>query len=243
MNYSKPTIAELEKIQKNRISQNTIKCTNKWVKIINAWQNHVNVGYNYTLESVTSKSQLEKEVCEFICEVRTLKGDYYSQSSLKNAVASISRYLRDAKSDWQYNLLNKSDFPNIFATLDGILKEMKKLGIGTTKSYDGITTEELKLILYHEELSPNNPEDFLHRVFLWMCLFGCLHGNEHKNLLVSQFIDTNQEFIFQKFKQKNDQGGIEGNQYDLEIPFPKDIPNQAEPNADIHKFISLRPPN
>ncbi|CAG8584215.1 11601_t:CDS:2, partial [Acaulospora morrowiae] len=136
--------------------------TNKWIKIINAWQNHINVGYNYTLESVTSKSQLEKEVCEFICGVCTLKGDYYSQSSLKNAVASISRHLCDAKSDWQYNLLNKSNFPNIFATLDRMLKKMKKLGIGTTKSYNGITTKELKLILHHEELSPNNSEDLLH---------------------------------------------------------------------------------
>ncbi|CAG8594568.1 1194_t:CDS:2, partial [Acaulospora morrowiae] len=183
MNYSKPTTAELEKIQKNRIPQNTIKCTNKWVKIMNAWQNHVNVGYNYTLESVTSKSQLEKEVCEFICGVHTLKGDYYSQSSLKNVVASISQHLCDAKSNWQYNLLNKSDFPNIFATLDRMLKEMKKLEIGTIKSYDGITTEELKLILYYKELSPNNPEDLLRHVFFWV----------HDTLIQSIFDAGNEE--------------------------------------------------
>ncbi|CAG8698366.1 12091_t:CDS:1, partial [Acaulospora morrowiae] len=44
---------------------------------------------------------------------------------------------------------------------------MKKLGIGTIKSYDGITTEELKLILHYKELSSNNPEGLLRHVFLW----------------------------------------------------------------------------
>ncbi|CAG8748234.1 932_t:CDS:1, partial [Acaulospora morrowiae] len=52
---------ELNKIKNNQIPQNTKKCTEKWIDIMNKWQNHANVGYNYTLESITSKSQLEKE--------------------------------------------------------------------------------------------------------------------------------------------------------------------------------------
>ncbi|CAG8672765.1 4688_t:CDS:2, partial [Acaulospora morrowiae] len=181
---------------------------------MNKWQNHVNVGYNYTLESITSKSQLKKEVCEFIYGVCNLKGNHYSQASLKNAISSISRYLREVKSDWNYNLLNKSDFPDIFATLDGTLKEIKKLGIGTAKPYDGITNNELKVILHYSEMSSNNPNGLLRRVFLWICLFCCSRG-----------------------------GGINRNQHTFELPFPEDIPGIAESNTDIKKYIAQRPQN
>jgi hypothetical protein len=62
-------------------------------------------------------------------------------------------------------------------------------------------------------------------------------------LLINQFEDTDDGFIFKKFHQKNDQGGLEGNQYTFEIPFPSDIKEKAEPNADIRKYISMRPQN
>src|SRR3954451_13088008 len=142
---------------------------------------------------------------------------------------------------WNYNLFNKIDFPMIYATLDGTLKEMKKLGIGAAKSHDGLTNNEIRLILNHEAISPDNPEGLLRRVFLWICLFGCPRGGEHYNLTIDQFDDTERGLIFKKYHQKNDQGGIDGSQFSFEIPFPSDIKGQAEPNNDIRKYISMRP--
>ncbi|CAG8765146.1 3031_t:CDS:2, partial [Acaulospora morrowiae] len=180
------------------------------------------------------------EVWEFIYGVHITKGEQYSQASLKNALASINRHLHECKLDWKLNLLNKTDFPTINSTVDEILKKMKKLGIGAAKPYDRITDKELKLILNHNEMSPNNPTDLLHHVFLWICLLGCLQGGEHQTLLVEQFVDTDQGLLFKKFYQKNDQGGIEGNQHTFEILFPDDISNQITPNTDIKKYILMR---
>ena len=101
---------------------------------MNSWRSLQNVGYKYTLESLSSKEQIEKEICEFIYGVRTKNGAQYSRASLKNAVASISRHLKDSIPQWNYNLLDKTNFPKLHATLDGTLKEMKKLGIGAANS-------------------------------------------------------------------------------------------------------------
>ncbi|PKB96024.1 hypothetical protein RhiirA5_435609 [Rhizophagus irregularis] len=219
--YFKPTAEELAKVQQSCVPLNTTRCTEKWVNILNSWQNHQNVGYMYTLESLSSNEQIEKEMCEFLYGVRTKKGDKYSRASLKNAVASISRHLKNSILYWNYNLLDKNSFPKLYATLDGTLKEMKRLGIGAAKLHEGL----------------------LRRVFLWICLLGCPRGGEHYKLLIDQFEDTEKGFIFKKFQQKNDQGGLEGNQHTFEILFPSDIADKVEPNADIRKYISMRPPN
>ncbi|CAB4468186.1 unnamed protein product [Rhizophagus irregularis] len=76
--------------------------------------------------------------------------------------------------------------------------------------------------------------------FLYFNL-GALRGGEHVNLLASQLVDTPDGIIFRKGQQKNDQGGIDGNQFDLNIPFPPDPTGIAGPNHDIKKYLSLRP--
>ncbi|CAB5354205.1 unnamed protein product [Rhizophagus irregularis] len=144
--------------------------------------------------------------------------DKYSRASLKNAVASISRHLKNSIPYWNYNLLDKNSFPKLYATLDGTLKEIKRLKIGAAKLHEGLTNEEI-------------------------CLLGCPRGGEHYKLLIDQFEDTEKGFIFKKFQQKNDQGGLEGNQHTFEILFTSNIADKVEPNADIRKYISMRPPN
>ncbi|GBC50275.2 hypothetical protein GLOIN_2v1787594 [Rhizophagus irregularis DAOM 181602=DAOM 197198] len=98
---------------------------------------------------------------------------------------------------------------------------MKKLGIGAAKPHEGLTNDKLKIILDRDAMFCNNPEGLLRRVFLW--------------------IYTDNRFIFKKFHQKNDQGGLEGNQYTFEILFPSDIKGKAEFNVDICKYISMKP--
>ena len=156
-----------------------------------------------TLESFFSNEQIENKMCEFIYCVRTTKGEKYSRASLKNAVASISHHLKNSKPQWNYNLLDKKNFPKLHATLDGTLKEMKRLGIGAPKPHEGLTNEELKIILSNNTaMSSNEPEGLLRKVFFWICLLGCPRGGEHYNLLIDQFEDTEKGFIFKKFQQK-----------------------------------------
>ncbi|CAG8618554.1 16516_t:CDS:2, partial [Racocetra fulgida] len=46
--------------------------------------------------------------------------------------------------------------------------------------------------------------------------------------------------MLKKNQQKNDQGGLDGSQFDLIIPFPSDPPGVTGPNADIKKYLSFR---
>ncbi|CAG8753968.1 19371_t:CDS:1, partial [Rhizophagus irregularis] len=130
--YFKLTAEELAKVQQSCVPLNTTRCTEKWVNILNSWQNHQNVGYMYTLESLSSNEQIEKEMCEFLYGVRTKKGDKYSRASLKNAVASISRHLKNSILYWNYNLLDKNSFPKLYATLDGRNEETRNRRCKTT---------------------------------------------------------------------------------------------------------------
>ncbi|CAB4487461.1 unnamed protein product [Rhizophagus irregularis] len=160
----------------------------------------------------------------------------------QNTVANTkNRYLQDVKPNWRYNLHNKVDFPDLYARFDGLLKDMKKKSIGETKSTDGLSTDEIRHIIQHEALNPNVPLGLLKRVFFWICILGAPRGGEHVNLLASQLVDTPDGIIFRKGQQKNDQGGIDGNQFDLNIPFPPDPTRIAGPNHDIKKYLSLRP--
>ncbi|PKK64397.1 hypothetical protein RhiirC2_716310 [Rhizophagus irregularis] len=204
---------------------------------MNKWR--VDVNYNYPLES-QDKDTIELQVTQFLCGVTSQNGDYYSRTSLKNALSAISRYLQDVKPNWRYNLHNKVDFPDLYARFDGLLKDMKKKSIGETKSTDGLSTDEIRHIIQHEALNPNVPLGLLKRVFFWICILGAPRGGEHVNLLASQLVDTPDGIIFRKGQQKNDQGGIDGNQFDLNIPFPPDPTGIAGPNHDIKKYLSKR---
>ncbi len=169
----------------------------------------------------------------------TLKGGYYSRTSLKNTLSAISRHLQDVKPGWKYNLHNKIDFSDLYARFDGLLKDMKKKGIGKTKTTDGLSTDKIRHIIHYETLNSNVSLGLLKRVFFWICILGTPRGGEHINLLASQLIDTPEGIVFRKEQQKNDQGGIDGNQFDLNIPFFPDPPEVSDPNHDIRKFLSL----
>ena len=182
--------------------------------------------YDYPLES-QDKDTIELQVTQFLCGVTTIKGDHYSRTSLKNALSAISRHLQDAKPGWRYNLHNKVDFPDLYARFDGLLKDMKKKSIGESKTTDGLSTDEIHHIIHHEALNSNIPLGLLKCVFFWICILGAPRGGEHANLLASQLVDTPDGIFFRKGQQKSDQGGIDGNQFDLNIPFPPDPPGIA----------------
>jgi hypothetical protein len=139
-----PSVEQLSALVKGRVYQNAVANTEKWVRIMNKWRADVN--YNYPLES-QDKDTIELQVIQFLCGVTSQNGDYYSRSTLKNALSAISRYLQNVKQGWRYNLHNKVDFTDLYTHFDGLLKDMKKKGIGETKSTDGLSTDEIRHII------------------------------------------------------------------------------------------------
>ena len=67
-----PSIEQRSALAKERVSQNTIANTEKWVKIMNKWRADVN--YNYPLES-QDKDTIELQVTQFLCGVTSKNGD------------------------------------------------------------------------------------------------------------------------------------------------------------------------
>ncbi|CAG8844851.1 38146_t:CDS:2, partial [Gigaspora margarita] len=61
-------------------------------------------------------------------------------------------------------------------------------------------------------------------------------GGEHINLHILQIVDTPDSIVLRKVQQKNNQEGIEKNQFDLTIPFPSDPQGVAGPNSDIRNI-------
>ncbi|CAG8795390.1 264_t:CDS:2, partial [Cetraspora pellucida] len=89
--YFKPSSAEIDEIIRGIIPENTHKATIKWFTILENW--HTDVGYNYSIETIEDKEQLECEMIEFIigiCQVRTQKE--YVPSSLVNCINLLSLY-------------------------------------------------------------------------------------------------------------------------------------------------------
>ncbi|CAG8507282.1 18604_t:CDS:2, partial [Racocetra persica] len=110
----------------------------KWVNVLRNWCKKV--GYNYDIETITDKAQLEREMQEFIVGVWQLKsGKEYSPSSLKNALI----------------------------LLYGKIKQLKQNRI-ILQHHDPLTAEEITLIFNHPKVSASHAQGLQYRVFMWM---------------------------------------------------------------------------
>ncbi|CAI2180444.1 13783_t:CDS:1, partial [Funneliformis geosporum] len=105
-----------------------------------------------------------------------------------------------------YNLLNKNNFPKIYATLNDTLKKNEKIRNCATKLHKSLTNKELKIILNYNIMSSNELEELLKRVF-----YGFVFEGKYHDLLIDQFEDTKKGLVIKKFQQKNDQEELESN--------------------------------
>ncbi|CAG8531005.1 22521_t:CDS:2, partial [Gigaspora margarita] len=181
------------------------------VRILNNWCE--NIGYNYSIETIQSKPQLEQEMIEFVYSIRKLKdGKEYLPSSVCNAINCLAMYLLDNSLNInKYNLASKQEFRDLWKALDGKMKQLKKIE-KVARHHDPLTTTEIQTIFAHEAISISYPQG-LH----------CLQ--------------------FTKFLQKNDQNGIDGNLDSLTIPVPPDSEGLLGSIHNIKLYIECRPTN
>ncbi|RHZ86306.1 hypothetical protein Glove_52g174 [Diversispora epigaea] len=115
--YCRPTSDEINEI---------INATEKWIGILEAWRS--DVGYNYSVESITDKDQLEHVMIEFILEIYTIHArQEYSPSSLMNCIRLLSVYiLKHPQGTMKFNFGNRQEFAQLWEALNGKMKQLKK---------------------------------------------------------------------------------------------------------------------
>ncbi|CAG8846184.1 33956_t:CDS:1, partial [Racocetra persica] len=139
--YYKPSQEEILATRTDVIPVNTRKAIDKWVQILKNWRQ--TVGYNYGIEEINSKDQLETEMIEFILGIRQVKNSAeYAPSSLINCINLLSLYLLNhSDGNRQFTLSNKKKFRLLWSTLNGKLKKLKK-SRNIVKHHDNLTDEE-----------------------------------------------------------------------------------------------------
>ncbi|CAG8769891.1 3660_t:CDS:2, partial [Cetraspora pellucida] len=114
----------------------------------------------------------------------------------------------------KFKLSYKDDFRNLWNTLDGKMKQLKRNRI-IPQHHDPLTEEETSLIF-------NDP-----------------NGGEHGQMKISQFkFLPDSGIIFTKWSQKNDQGGLDDNGNATSIPIPPDPLEKPGPVHDIQLYFS-----
>ncbi|CAJ0827700.1 17321_t:CDS:2 [Entrophospora sp. SA101] len=182
--------------------------TDQQIKDIQEAKKHHN---GISIESVNDKKILEKQLCEFVVGVRRDDGEEYL--SLKNCMAAIDRHLKSHSVIKDQITLNgnacKQNYPDLYKTLNGKLRDLKKQGKISTKKADTLSPDEIKQILNHPSTSKDTPEGLSRRELIWICLVFCPRGGEHTKMLKCQFDICDDMVVFTKFHQKNDQGGFD----------------------------------
>ncbi|RHZ71351.1 hypothetical protein Glove_259g40 [Diversispora epigaea] len=201
---------------------------------IEAWRS--DVGYNYSVESITDKDQLEHEMIEFILGIRTIQAQWeYFPSSLMNCIRLLSNFyvvLSFISTPWwrSYKILTKQ----FTFTSNG--------GIHFAKNYQkndqgGVDKNSDALII------PVSPDTEVQGpVHDFKFYFSKRPLNSSCDSLYLRINKEEKGIHFAKNYQKNDQGGVDKNSDALIIPVSPDTEVQG-PVHDFKFYFSKRPLN
>ena len=101
----------------------------------------------------------------FYGEVCQRNGEPYSKSALVNTRAGLNRYLTSPPHSRQINLMKDKVFQGANQVIGGVMKQMRRDGLDTTKHKDAIPEEDMHKLYDSRTLSNDNAKSLLHKVF------------------------------------------------------------------------------
>ena len=130
-----------------------------------------------------SKSDLAYSVCKFLAEVVKVKdGSEYPGHTLYQFCVAIQKYLFHKGLKWK--LIEGSEFENVRVTLDNLMKERAKEGIGNVVRHAEVLSSNHEKLMWEKgilgETTPTKLRETV--LFLIGIHVGLRAGNEHYNL-------------------------------------------------------------
>ena len=161
------------------------------------------------LEAVALSLKLKK----FYAEACSKDGEHYSKSSLINIRSGLNRHLTSPPYNKQFNLMKDVVFQSANQVVTGLIKELRRDGLDTTKNKTAIEPEDVELMYSSGVLSNKTPQSLQYKVFFELCLNFGRRGKEGlRELKKSSFVVAvdagGRKYVKQTFheKEKNHQG-------------------------------------
>ena len=158
---------------------------------------------------------LKSDVCNFIVEIRKENGDQYPGSSLYDLLSGLGVYLQREK-NFDAKLMSET-FKEIRNTLDNVMRERAKEGVGANRPECEFVSHEHEEILWSKGvLGESNPDQLRKTIFFLIgSRFGLRGRKEHHDLrryVDSQInmikVDGRDALIYKEFVSKTRQGGL-----------------------------------
>ena len=201
-----------------RIPEKTRQDTKYCVNIWEAWKSERQNKSNQTIPPLAqmNNAELNTWLSSFALEVRKQNSLEYPPNSLHHISAGLQRHIREEGR--QINLLSGTEFAPFQATLDGEMKRLQSLGIGThRRQAEVITVEEEDLLWEKGQLGDANPKQLLDTMVFYCGLYFSLRsGKEHRQLCRSpcqiELVETpnSSHVIYREDLSKNHPGGLKG---------------------------------
>ena len=123
---------------------------------------------------------LKDDICDFIVEIRKENGEQYPANTLYDLLQSLSLFLQCEKG-FNEKLMSQT-FNEIHNTLDNLMKERSKEGIGNRPERQTITAEHEQILWEKNVLGESNPDQLRKTLFFLLGsrlgLRGCKEHHE-----------------------------------------------------------------
>ncbi len=165
------SLAEMENLSHRTFAQNT---ENKIVWAVQLYHNwwyqrcaKVNCDSHVKWASIDNLKQISKaNLCfalsAFISEIKKKDGSEFPGSSLYQIIICIQFFVE--KNGLKLKLLDHPDFVSLRFTLDNLMKERARAGLGRKQSADVITVEDEEKMWRDGILGDKKPEQLMHTV-------------------------------------------------------------------------------
>ena len=163
-----------------------------------------------------SKGNLAFSLCAFISEVKKKDGTEFPGATLYQIIVCIQFFLQKHGIDWK--ILDDADFMRLRFTLDNVMKQWAKAGLGLKKSAQVISVTDKERMWEQGVLGDSNPDQLRNTVMYLLGINLALRGDEHRRLRgpghnpqIEVCKDTEgRKFLLYKedYQTKTNQGGL-----------------------------------
>ncbi|XP_078605624.1 uncharacterized protein LOC144878654 [Branchiostoma floridae x Branchiostoma japonicum] len=204
---------QLDEIEGGRVEKTTEKSTRWGVKIFKAWLQERD--HDTAFEQLPPE-ELAGLLRQFYGEVRKDDGTPYAKASYACLRAAIHRHLTGPPYHCKYNILKDKEFQAANNLYIGVLKQLKRDGKDTCKSYPPILASDLRKMFETKILSVDNPLALQRLVYFYLAYYLCRRGRENlRNFQKNDFVahmDGGKKYYTLKYNehQKNHPGHLSG---------------------------------